>query len=453
MKRTTMTMLLLLAAASLRAADPISQVFSCAKQGTVGGLGAGTDLTRYTIDVTQYPNAVCNDGTPAVFYYGRYTKNEDRDKWIIFLQGGGSCIDGQTCGERWCSIDTNYGYDKMTTSITKPSIRGVGFLDPDPKNNFGSWNRVLIFYCSSDAWGGTTTKTLSATLNGAPARDYQIHFHGSYIVDAVLDTLRNVRLAGRRHAVTHGISAQADASTWPDLDDAREVMFAGSSGGGAGVRANLDRVGEKLKATNPGLDFRGLIDAIYGTLAENRNFATSVYCLNDPVHGCDYASFSKATQEAIEIGLYSTRGDESCLQWHTAHAPGTEWRCGDGEHVQLNHITTPFFIHQDLQDTSIGGGWVEAGFGAPSDYARAVESELRNLQTPEEPRGATPGLFVPQCTDHESFTNDPAVFRVKLAGISYHDAVWNWWTHTQPQQVIRPFSGTPGKAPECPLTP
>jgi len=75
---------------------------------------------------------------------------------------------------------------------------------------------------------------------------------------------------------------------------------------------------------------------------------------------------------------------------------------------------------------------------------------MRRARSPEEPRGATPGLFVPQCTDRESFTNDPAVFRVKLNGISYHDAVWNWWTHTQPQQVILPFSGTPGRAPECP---
>jgi hypothetical protein len=39
---------------------------------------------------------------------------------------------------------------------------------------------------------------------------------------------------------------------------------------------------------------------------------------------------------------------------------------------------------------------------------------------------------------------------VKIAGVSYHDAVWNWWTGAQPQQLIRPFTGTPGRAPECP---
>lgn len=89
-------------------------------------MGGGIDLARFTIDVARYPEAVCNDGTPAVFYYGGYTKPEDRNKWIIFLQG--SCIDGQSCTERWCSIDTNYGLDKMSTSLSEAQIRGAGFL-------------------------------------------------------------------------------------------------------------------------------------------------------------------------------------------------------------------------------------------------------------------------------------------------------------------------------------
>lgn len=72
------------------------------------------------------------------------------------------------------------------------------------------------------------------------------------------------------------------------------------------------------------------------------------------------------------------------------------------------------------------------------------------MPVPEEPRATTPGVFVPQCTDHESFTTDAPVFRVKIAGVSWHDAVWNWWTGAQPQRLVRPFSGTAAAAPECP---
>jgi hypothetical protein len=113
-------------------------------------------------------------------------------------------MDGQTCAERWCSIDTNYGLDKMTSSLTRPQIRGVGFMNPDPQNKFGSWNRVLIFYCSPDTWTGTSTKILTASLQGGAPREYQIYFRGRRIVDAALDTLRNASATGRRRMVRHG---------------------------------------------------------------------------------------------------------------------------------------------------------------------------------------------------------------------------------------------------------
>lgn len=434
-------------AATVRAADPLPQAFSCGKEGPAGGLGAGTDLTRHVIDTTRFPEAVCNDGTPAIFYYGAATRPEDENKWIIFLQGGGSCVDGQSCAERWCSIDTAYGLHKMSSSQSKPQIRGAGFLSPDPENRFGSWNRVLIYYCSSDTWAGTSTRTVSAALNGAASREYVIHFRGSRIVDSVLDTLRNATPAGRRRVARH--DASNATSPWPDLDSATAVMFAGSSAGGAGVRNNLDRAGARLRATNPDVVFRGVIDAIYFPLSENRDFTKSTFCAAD-VRGCSYEGFTRGRWDSVQVELYDSRGDASCVDWHTANAPGTEWRCGDGEHVNLHHLTTPFFLRQDLLDENIAADYVEAGFGTPSDYARAIESEMRNLPVPEEARGAVPGQFVPQCTDHESFTTNQPVFRVRLDGVSWHDAVWNWATGAQPQQLIRNFTGTVARAPECP---
>jgi hypothetical protein len=433
---------------SASAAESISKALPCAQLGTVGGLGAGTDLTRHVVDNAKFPEAVCNDGTPAVFYYGPYSKPEDRDKWIIFLQGGGSCVDGQSCGERWCSIDTNYGYDKMSTSSSKAQIRGVGFLNPGAENRFGSWNRVLIYYCSSDTWVGTSTRVVTAS-QGNVTREFEIHFKGLRIVDAVLDTLRNSAPGARRRIARHD-AEDAETSPWPDLDNATAVMFAGSSAGGEGARQNLDRVAAKLRNTNPNVVVRGVIDAIYGTQSATRDFTKSTYCANDPARGCSYETFTKSSHEAIDVDLRDARLEDSCLTWHALNAPGTTWQCADGEHVLWHHVTTPFFLRQDLLDEQIGGSYVDAGFGTPSDYARTVESEFRNPPIPEEPHGATPGFFAPQCTDHESFTSNERVFDTKLAGTSWHDAVWNWWTGAQPQQLIRPYTGTPTRAPECP---
>jgi Pectinacetylesterase len=450
MTRSLALAALLFASAALYAANPIPQVIPCGQQGVAGGLGTGTELTRVTVDTVTFPEAVCNDGTPAVFYYGAATKPEDRNKWIIFLQGGGACFDGQTCAQRWCSIDTNYGMDKMTTSLTKPQIRGVGFMNPDPQNRFGTWNRVLIFYCSSDAWNGTATRTVQATLGNATG-EFEIHFKGVRIIDAVLDTLRYASPRYRRRVVRHSTEeSEVDATSWPDLDAADAVIFGGSSAGGGGVRSNLDRVAAKLRATNPTLDIRGVTDAVYATQSEFSDYTKTTYCANDPARGCSYEAFNKATRASINLGLYGSLDDVSCAQWHATNAPGTEWRCSDGEHVTMHHLSTPFFLRQDLQDPQIGGEFVAAGFGTPSEYAQRVESELRALPVPEEPRGATPGVFAPQCGDHEAFTTDEAVFRVRINGVNWHDAVWNWWTGAQPQQLVRKFTGTPGDAPECP---
>jgi hypothetical protein len=430
-------------------AAPINSVLPCGRTGTVGGLGAGIDLARFTVDTAKFPNAICNDGTPGVFYYAPATKDEDRNKWFIFLQGGGSCRDGQTCAERWCSVNTNYGMDKMTTSLTKPAIRGIGFMNPDPKNRFGSWNRVLIFYCSSDAWSGTASQTFSATAGNTTA-EYQIHFRGAQIIDAVLDTLRNATPVGRRHAARHSSDLPEDAaatSAWPDLDNATHVLFAGSSAGGIGAKSNADRVGSKLRATNPSLVYRLLIDASTTPQSESRDFTTTTYCANDPARGCSYSAFT-ISQYAYFQSTFGSKRDESCLAWHAANQPGTEWRCEDTMHVNYFHITTPFFIHQDLQDPQVGGEYVDANFGDMSDYARNLEAELRALPAPEEPRGTT-GIFAPQCTDHESVTNDAAVYDVKIDGLSYYDTVWNWWSGTGATQKIYHFT-TPGKAPGCP---
>lgn len=412
--------------ALVASAPPIQDVLTCGKAGAAGGLGAGTDMTRYTIDTRRHPEALCNDGSPAVFYVAPHSTPEDAGKWIIFLQGGGGCGNGQECAQRWCSIDTNFGMDKMTSTLTRPSIRADGVLAPDPRNRFGTWNRVLIHYCSSDGWTGTNTTVAEASVNGGAPRAYNIHLKGSRIVDAVLDTLRHS--AGKRRAARP--AGEGARQAWPDLDTATHVIFAGSSAGGGGARNNADRIGEKLRASNPGLvDYRVVVDAI--------NIVGG--------SGPEYEAWLQAMYAETEVAFRASRGDESCK---AAHA-GEEWRCVDGEHALLHHLTTPFFVRTDLQDQLVAGNFVEAGYGTYADYGRQLEATLRNLPLPEEPWRAPPALFAPQCRHHEAFTNDEAVFRVRVDGINFHDLIWNWWRGAQPQQAIARFTA-PGAAPGCP---
>ena len=442
--------LVLLFAVAAQAADSISIALPCGRVGVAGGLPSGADLGKVTIDTAKFPNAICNDGTPAVFYYGPATTNADRNKWIIFLQGGGACNSGLACAERWCSINSNYGIDKMSTSVAKPAIRGDGFLSPDAGNYFGTWNRVLVYYCSSDQWQGTKSNTLSAPIPGTEGQNavpYAIEFRGSFIVDAVLDTLRNDTPSVKRRVSRHEI--ESDGSPWPDLDDADAVLFAGSSAGGNGVRNNVDRVAAKLKTTNPGLDFRAVIDAVFTPDTSERDYSQSRNCLQNPVN-CTYEGYTRTAWQTLDVALIAGRGDASCVTYHIAQEPGSEWICNDKNHIMLNHIATPFFVRQDLQDPDVGGNYVEDKFGTASDFAISIESTFRNFPAGEEPRSTEPGIFAPQCADHESFSHGVEVFNVRIGGINWHDTLRNWWTGAQPKQVIKAYTGTPGAAPGCP---
>jgi hypothetical protein len=344
--------------------------------------------------------------------------------------------------------------DKMTTTLTKAQIRGNGVLDPGAQNRFGSWNRILIYYCSSDEWLGTKSSTVHASTNGVSA-DFLIHLKGSRIIDAVFDTLRR----GPRQRAARVPGATTNANALPDLDNATDVLLGGSSAGGSGVRFNADRIGAILEARNPSVNYKAALDAIFIPTQDTRDYAHSALCAKDPVQ-CSYTTSQQDSWQRVDQDLYGLRGDESCLSWHAAHG-GDLWRCGDGTHVVINHVTTPMFVRQDLQDSSLGPTYVEGGFGTMTDFGKAVEKQLRDLATinttAEEgsvrnggTAMATPGAFGPQCTNHESFKDDAAFFDVKINGLSFHDVLWNWWSGAPPASVIRTFLPPGGAVAGCP---
>ncbi len=188
MRSASAVLVALLWIAPAGAADVISlDVLPCGRPGEAGGLAAGADLARITVDTRRYPGAICNDGSPAVYYVRLWSGEENRDKWLIMLQGGGSCGSGQACAERWCSVATNFGMDKMTTTLSKPSINGGGILAPGVQNRFGGWNTVLVYYCSSNGWTGRKSDLEYAATNGSVSVAYRMHFRGADFLDAVLD--------------------------------------------------------------------------------------------------------------------------------------------------------------------------------------------------------------------------------------------------------------------------
>lgn len=173
------------------------------------------------IELTDYPLAVSNDGSPAMYYY-RPGTGSGSDKWIIYLPGGGSCVTAQQCEERMRTKPF-----LMSTNNAPEAIHFTGILNNDPSVNpaFHNYNQVLVLYTTSDNWYGNI---------GASQETAGYHFRGKQVIISVVDSLKDL-----------------------GLEEASNVVLAGTSAGGAGVKQNLDFVADRL----PSADVKGIVDS------------------------------------------------------------------------------------------------------------------------------------------------------------------------------------------------
>ena len=462
----SVSLLVLLICAPLEAQLLPASALNCSHNGLpgvpgeAGGFGSSASPNLFVPTAPAFPaNVFCNDGTTPVYYVRRAQRAQDRNRWHIHLEGGGRCSDGKSCASRWCSVDTNFGADKMSSSRATTSPRAGGIFSTAPNNAFRGWNHVLISYCSSDSWSGRAQNVpLSFTTPTGVNISYDIHFQGADILDAVLETLRQVN-----GPVTYD-DKTGDVQNLPDLDEATIVLLTGSSAGSGGVKYNADRVGDLLAANNVNagpLDFRAVVDAGFGRKPRGMDWPRSAHCV---VSGfCDYETYMQHQWFNVSQALYNADGDLSCLNYHATTGTGKEFLCVDSTYLIQHHITTPLFVRVDLQDELQVRNYVKYGFGSAGDWGQIVQHQLAALEDLDStslegsvlsggPPLTTPGVFGPQCTDHIALTNRP-FSEVQLGqptgSYSFHDVLQNWLTGGSPQQVIAPYSG-PGRSSTCP---
>lgn len=440
----------------------------CTRQGIAGRTGAGTALARIDVDLDVFPDARCVDGTGAVFFVRRAVDPAAAGRWIIQLQGGGSCIDGQSCAERWCRVDTNFGADKMSSRFApEQGTNAGGILANRPENPFAGWNQIFIHYCSSDVWSGRQREVeMSAAhpVTGAPVT-FRARFLGQSILDAVVATLRRDGVGPVRYVGPEGVER-----TLPDLDDADEVVLAGASAGGAGTIFNLDRFASRLREHNTSctgaecaLRVWGVIDSIYSVRLDRLDFSESALCTERGT--CTWDAHQRMDYET-KRSVWAATFDDTCSSWHAEHASGDGFRCADSNFVVDNHVTTPFVMRMGLTDQLIGANAAERGFtvperdGAPLTlglFAELVSEQLLALPdlatTAHERAGVTvaPGVYGPACPQHETLSSGPAYYDVRVvdgeAEIAFVDVLSAWRAGGSPTVAVSRPGGSP---PICP---
>ncbi|MBL8684160.1 MAG: hypothetical protein JNK05_33610 [Myxococcales bacterium] len=432
-----------------------------------GGPGSG-DMQRHSLDLTRFPDALCNDGTGAVLHFRPARGAANRNKWVISLRGGGSCISGIDCASRYCGCSnaraamcpgipaenrTNFTADNMSNTVAAllPG-RGVILRDGGPTmvNPLADYNHVYLQYCTSDVWSGTRRDAVLDGVHprtGAPLR-YRVHFLGSRVLDADIATLRRDGVSALVHAGT--------ATQMPDLDDAEEVVFTGDSAGGIGLVQNLDRLATTLRASNTRcagatcpLRVSSLIDASTGPDMSRLDFSMTDFGT--------YATFLSRNW-AAQTTYWGVRTDESCVEYHRSRSPGSESSCSDFSHTIRHHVTSPFFVRMALLDGLIFETYRSLGLrdsmmGPLSGmvFAQTLGRELAGfpmLSTTAEEGASirTPsGVFAPLCTDHDTIFEDVEVYgtSITLAGTTYKlFDVFDPWRTAGTARAIVPLTPT-----------
>ena len=429
----------------------VSEALDCGVAKNIGGITQGTgtlDLERFTVDNALFPDAVCNDATPAIFYFRPAANAANANRWVIQLQGGGGCTTPAACAKRWCNVDTNFSMTQMTSTTSPDKTPPVGIFarrSEEPSlpidNPIGDSNQVMIKYCSSDAWRGAAKDVAIETVHPVTGAEVEmrLHFQGQAILQATLNLLKRTNGSTITHAGT--------GAALPDLDDATEVILAGASAGGGGVTFNLDALAASLKAQNPNLTVLGLIDSTFGPEGDDLDYSASTLCAESLI--CSPEALGAYGKE-IQRSLWNAVEEASCEAYHATD--GQSWKCAFDTHVILNHLTTPFFVRQGLSDEVVSDGLVNTGvliLGQDYellDFGQQVRtqfnSDLAKLTTlAEESASITvaPGGYAPLCSKHETLrsTADSHFVTIQNASGTFHmfDA-WNNWRNVLPNGIV-----------------
>ncbi|VFR01125.1 unnamed protein product [Cuscuta campestris] len=174
-----------------------------------GGSNDGDDLHSVPLTVVKgavAEGAVCLDGSPPVYQWaagrGGGVKN-----WIIFLQGGGWCLNttmqlpGRKPVESCAARATFY----LGSSRRMEPANFTDVLSPLSNTSyFYNWNRVFVRYCDGGSFAGNADKPDPVT---------RVYYRGARIFDAVVRDLMARGLKDARNVLFAG-DLRADWGRW-----------------------------------------------------------------------------------------------------------------------------------------------------------------------------------------------------------------------------------------------
>ena len=380
---------------------------SLALQHVGAAAGDGFVLQRFNAD----SEAKCLDGTPG----GYYVRNGTASSWMIEMEGGGWCYTAEDCLAR---SKTAIGSSNTWPETGCPSMDGGSngmFSNNCTISRFCNWTAVHMNYCDGASFAGYRGEPL-------PVNGTNLYFRGRTIMDATIDSL-----------LARGLAS------------AKEVILKGCSAGGLAVLLHLDYFAARVKAVNPGIRVVGMPDA--GLFLDHGTV------------GGGPSVYTPQIQSTVELHRPLQPGsvNDGCLAAHNGTSDA--WKCFMGPYT-LPHITTPYYMTQDLDDTWQMQNifmlpcqpWVKGSCNA-TELAWMNQYRADMLQVLAPLLGSsTNGAFLSTCVQHCHQNNDPCWTAGKVQNQTLDDSFWSWYSGAGNLRRIV-VDGNYGDNPTCYCTP
>ena len=116
------------------ASIPSTRIDDSAGSGSSGAL----NRTELPIDLLEKYSAYCLDGTPFSYYFRPAATAAAANKWVVWLQGGGLCVEKMDCLHR---ARSSYGSSSTWADQIEHSDN---VLSGDAANPFADYNHVFM---------------------------------------------------------------------------------------------------------------------------------------------------------------------------------------------------------------------------------------------------------------------------------------------------------------------
>ena len=235
---------------------------------SIFSFGSGTGeapslLYRHVVRDAEKRGALCNDGTPAVYYFNSHDDVVSTDNWLLFLEGGGDCYSDKSCENRW-KLEQHYMTAPTEPTMYNIDVAAIFSNDCDLNPGLCQHNKVVLRYCSSDKYTGKGGKSKAG-----------FQFNGHIIVQSVVEDLLD--FISSRSSDSQGITEDSSSTSTTKSSSTTSVIsgdgvkfsrdgfstasidettikvnfvFAGSSAGGVGAFSQagfvIDTIAKKI---------------------------------------------------------------------------------------------------------------------------------------------------------------------------------------------------------------